>query len=93
MAPPLFERGDTNSNGGLDIADVAKALTFIFAGGTANCLDAYDANDDGHIDISDPIQVVLYLFANGAGPAGPIGSCGADLTEDTLSCESFPACP
>ena len=93
VAPPLFERGDTNSNGGLDIADVAKALTFIFAGGTANCLDAYDANDDGHIDISDPIQVVLYLFANGAGPAGPIGSCGADLTEDTLSCESFPACP
>lgn len=93
VAPPLFERGDTNSNGGLDIADVAKALTFIFALGNADCLDAYDANDDGHIDISDPVQVVLYLFANGAGPAGPIGSCGADVTDDTLSCESFPACP
>jgi hypothetical protein len=81
-----FRRGDSNSNGSVDMADAVFALSWLFAGGrTPGCLDAADANDDGTVDIGDPISVLNWLFLGGPTPRrpGPF-ACGEDPTADGL---------
>ena len=92
-AEPEFRRGDVNGDGAINIADAVAALVFLLAGGPPPpCMDAADANDDGVLDISDGIRILMYLFAGG-GPLPPPGeACGIDPTDDTLSCEKYPAC-
>ncbi len=49
-----FVRGDSNSDGRLDIADGIHVLGYLFLGASApSCFDAADANDDGAVDIAD----------------------------------------
>jgi len=93
VAPQRFQRGDTNSNGSVDLGDVVNALNIVFGGTPTLCLDAADTNDDGSVDITDAVSLVNYLFGNGAGPAAPGGECGADLTSDSLDCISSTNCP
>jgi hypothetical protein len=88
-----FQRGDTNGDGAVDIADAIFTLGYLFAQGPEpTCLDAADANDDGAVDIADAIAVLSHLFA-GAGPLPePFGGCGPDPTADGVGCRSFPPC-
>ncbi|HNU24603.1 MAG TPA: DNRLRE domain-containing protein [Planctomycetota bacterium] len=89
-----FRRGDSNTDGKIDVADPVRTLAYIFSHGTLNCLDAADANDDGSIDIADPIYTLAYLYSNGPAPRSPFPGCGLDPTEDQLDCASYPAqCP
>lgn len=89
-----FIRGDSNADGGFDIADPVNTLAFLFSGGAPlTCMDAGDANDDGGIDISDAVFSLSALFSGGASPSAPHPSCGIDPTADTLTCDSFAACP
>jgi hypothetical protein len=81
-----FRRGDSNSNGSVDMADAVSSLSWLFAGGrTPGCLDAADANDDGTVDIGDPISILNWLFLGGPTPRrpGPF-ACGEDPTADGL---------
>ncbi|MBN1461679.1 MAG: hypothetical protein JXA57_19275 [Armatimonadetes bacterium] len=88
-----FNRGDTNADGALDIADAIFALTYLFTSGPAPaCLDAADANDDGTVDIADGIAVLTHLFGGREPLPEPFGECGVDLTDDDLGCLSFPPC-
>jgi len=89
----LFERGDANADGVVDIADAVKVLNYLFGGGAAfDCFDAADGNDDGKIDLADAVSVLAFLFA-GAGPLpAPAGACGPDPTDDPLDCMTFPPC-
>lgn len=90
----LFIRGDSNADGGFDIADPVNTLAFLFSGGSAlSCEDSGDANDDGALDISDSIYSLSALFSGGAQPSSPFPNCGSDPTADTLPCDSFSACP
>ena len=91
-APITFQRGDTNADTLLDIADVTSSIGVIFLGDAHLCYDAVDANDDGGIDVSDPVTVLLYLFGAGSPPAGST-SCSADGTTDGLTCAASIACP
>ncbi|MBN1421777.1 MAG: hypothetical protein JXP34_23590, partial [Planctomycetes bacterium] len=52
-----------------------------------------DANDDGLVDLGDPIFQLNYLFVSGPVPPPPLTQCGMDPTADTLTCQSYPACP
>ncbi|MBI4601659.1 MAG: hypothetical protein HY721_06830 [Planctomycetes bacterium] len=85
----LFERGDSNRDGGVDLSDAVAVLGFLFLGTDAPpCEDAADANDDGQINITDPILILSSLFM-GSGPLPePSGEKGQDPTADRLLCSS-----
>jgi len=90
-----FRRGDSNADGGLDLADAIRTLNHIFAGGRApGCPDAADWDDDGDLTIGDPIGLLSYLFASAppSPPPGPL-ACGADPTADGLGACIDPHCP
>jgi len=81
-----FIRGDSNSDGELNISDAQHTLRWLFlAGREPDCPAAADANDDETVDISDPIRVLEYLFLGGSPPAPPFPIAGPDPTPG-LSC-------
>jgi len=102
LSPPVeLIRGDTNDDGGVDIADAITLLSSLFPGaGTPaplGCGDAADANDDGGIDIADAIALLSSLFGSPTVPL-PIPNaatgCGGDATlGDPLDCAAYGGCP
>jgi len=91
-----FLRGDSNTDGGFDIADAIFTLAALFTPGSPGplCTDSGDANDDGAYDIGDAIFSLGALFSSGPTPPEPgAESCGIDPTDDFLGCASFPPCP
>ena len=94
-AGPQFRRGDSNGDGGFNIADAVYLLAALFSGGPASaCSDASDANDDGGVNIADAIFKLATLFSGGAPlPAPGSVDCGLDPTEpDGLDCANY-NCP
>lgn len=88
-----YIRGEANSDGRVDIADMVFILQYQFSAGTApSCLKTADLNDDGLIDLADPIFGLNYLFASGPEPPSPLAVCSMDPTADILTCESYPPC-
>lgn len=88
---PIFQRGDLNEDGAMDIADGVNMLAYLFTGGAApGCFDAADTNDDGTLNIADPIMILEYLFTGGAPPAFPFGICDIDPTADSIDCATEP---
>ena len=93
-----FRRGDCNTDGGFNIADVIFLLGFSFPGMTGpnalECHDACDCNDDGSLNIADAVCFLGFLFGSPpVEPAPPFGACGHDPTNnDALDCADFP-CP
>ena len=90
-------RGDSNSDGSINLTDGVIPLIFLFSGGAPPaCMDSADANDTGNIEITDAIIIFSWLFTGGAPPAPPTPSspgypaedCGIDDTEDGLGCET-----
>jgi hypothetical protein len=91
-----FLRGDCNASGDRDISDGVTVLSFLFLGAPARlkCEKACDCNDDGSLDVSDGVFILAFLFSDPTKiPPPPFERCGLDGKEDTLSCESFGACP
>ena len=88
-AAPVFQRGDVNQDGRIDISDPVNLLSFLFSGGDEpQCKDAADTNDDGHVDLSDPIYLLSFLFTGGNEPPSPFRDLGPDPTPDDV-----PSCP
>jgi len=84
---PAFLRGDSDSNGRLQLSDAVRTLGWMFLGqGFPGCMDAADTNDDGTVDISDPIAGLNYLFSGSAAPKPPFPDVGCDPTPDLLGC-------
>lgn len=91
--PSAFRRGDCNSDGGTNIADVIAFLGLLFDGTPAqSCDDACDSNDDGTLDLADGIATLGQLFGGDPVPA-PARACGSDPTSDGLGCAIYPGCP
>ena len=90
----LFERGDSNADGELDIVDAVHTLGFLFLGtpDALGCEDAADTTDDGTIDIADPVRGLSHLFLGAPAPPSPFGGCGEDPTNDPLGCAMYPPC-
>jgi hypothetical protein len=81
----LIFRGDSNSDGEVDISDARYTLNWLFLGGPEPaCLDAADANDDGSLNVSDPIATLVTLFSGMPRIAPPYPSTGRDPTPDLL---------
>ena len=83
-----FIRGDTNSDGLVDLSDPIALLNHRFLGGDLpNCEDAHDFDDSGEVNLSDAIFGLSFLFLQGALPPSPgPRQCGWDATDDTLDC-------
>ena len=81
-ASESFHRGDTNSDGKLDIADGIFLLSYLFrAGAKPGCLESANANDDRYLDMADAIYIINHLFRAGPGmpvPGGVNMPCGPD---------------
>ncbi|MBN1420634.1 MAG: hypothetical protein JXP34_17815, partial [Planctomycetes bacterium] len=88
-----FKRGDANGDGDTQISDPVFTLMYIFSDGPEpTCVKTADVNDDGSLDLGDPIYGLNYLFVSGPAPLAPFPGCGADPTEDDLSCEAYSPC-
>ncbi len=93
--PGGFRRGDSNRDGGVNIADAVYILQNIFAGGAAiRCEDAADANDDESVNIADAVYLLQNIFASGPAIPPPHPACGPDTTGDTggvqrLGCDDY----
>jgi hypothetical protein len=88
-----FKRGDANSSGGLDLSDAVFVLLHLFKSGrTPACLKSADADGSGVLNVTDPLYILNFLFKGGPLPPAPYPSCGADPTEDELTCETYAPC-
>jgi len=88
-----FKRGDANGTGALDIADAIFILSYLFArGAVPACLDTADPNDSGEVDVADAIKLLSHLFGKAGPLPAPFGECGADPSDDGLTCDSYPPC-
>jgi hypothetical protein len=62
-------RGDANSDGVINSADVTYLINYLFINGPApEPFDAGDANCDGKINSADVIYLINYLFVGGLPP-------------------------
>lgn len=91
---PVFERGDADANGALDISDAISILGYLYLGQPKelSCAKSADADDSGTLQITDGVAVLRYLFLGDFAFSPPAGECGRDPSEDDLGCESFPPC-
>ncbi len=82
-----FIRGDSNSDGLVDISDAVTTLTGLFIDSQEiRCRAAADSNSDAAVDMSDAIHFLSYRFLGTEPPAAPFPACGP--TEDIgLGCE------
>lgn len=88
-----FRRGDSNGDGGVNIADAVHILLWRFGGGEApGCLDAADVNDDDLHDLSDAIFELNYLFLSGPAPPAPGAADCGPAGKVSLGCEQYPVC-
>ncbi|MEM7232573.1 MAG: hypothetical protein AAF517_10380, partial [Planctomycetota bacterium] len=83
--PERFRRGEINLDDAIDLSDAVRLLLGLFAGAGIPCEDAADVNDDSRVDVSDPITLLGRLFLGRDALPGPT-TCGADPTEDALTC-------
>src|SRR4029453_7104580 len=79
---PVFHRGDSNTDGVLDISDGVAIFGFLFLGADSpSCMEAANANNDDKLDISDGVYILSFLFSGGADlppPGPPPMPCGED---------------
>jgi hypothetical protein len=85
--PDIFLRGDSNSDGQVDISDPVSTLFSLFLGAHVFfCADAADTDDDGKLTVTDAIRTLLYLFKDGESLPFPFPEIGVDPTPDELGC-------
>lgn len=83
-----FVRGDVDADKRLFLTDALRILHALFGQRTIACQKSADVDDDGQISISDALFLMRFVFVSGAVPPAPGPAfCGADPTEDSLSCE------
>ncbi len=92
-AQSRFIRGEMNGDGRVDLTDAVAILLHLFGGASGTgCVRAGDVDDSGDLDITDPLALLGYLFTEGLPPRAPFPDCGADPTEDPLSCTEHVPC-
>jgi hypothetical protein len=64
-----FLRGDSNSDGDVNIADISYIISYVFRSGPVPAsLESADANSDETVDISDALYLVNFIFRSGPPP-------------------------
>ncbi len=95
---PVFNRGDPDDNGAVQLTDGIFILNFLFLGGSAPaCFDSADADNNGAVQLTDGIFILNFLFLGGEGPVEPgtaATPCGEDPAEpaDDIGCDQYTSC-
>jgi hypothetical protein len=91
--PGGFRRGDSDTNGAVNITDAVRILNVLFLGiGTMTCDDASDSDDNGAVNITDAVRILNVLFLGiGVIPSPGNEACGPDPSDDALECADYPA--
>lgn len=93
-AGSLFQRGDSNVDGRVNVSDSLNLLGYLFLGQPASlgCEDAADSDDNGFLQLTDAVHTLGFLFLGTPPPPAPFNTCGLDPTDDALSCLSYSSC-
>ena len=93
--PVTFIRGDTDTNGRMELTDAIGIFNFLFITGVAPpCFDSADADDNGTIELTDGIRILNVLFLGfGVIPDPGFLNCGPDPTVDQLGACVHEGCP
>lgn len=63
------DRGDVDSSGGVDVADLSYLVDYLFRGGPPpSCLKEADVDGSGGVDVADLGYIVDFLFRGGPAP-------------------------
>jgi len=89
---PLFIRGDSDGNGGLELTDAVFLLNFLFLGGPPPlCAAAANSNGEGAPGLTSAIYVLNFLFLGGPQPPAPYPDCGPGTEiDDAVGCLNPP---
>ena len=72
-----YIRGDTNTDGTVDVVDALYLLFYLFGGGLELVIaDAADIDGNGSTDIGDAVFLLSFLYLNGTPPPEPFPSHG-----------------
>ena len=79
-----FRRGDTDTNGRMELTDAIGVFNFLFITGVPPlCFDAADGDDNGAIELTDGIRILNVLFLGfGTIPEPGFMECGEDPSKD-----------
>ena len=96
----LFHRGDSNSDGSINIADPIYTLNHLFGRGPyPACREAADSDNDGTIAIADALMVLEYILRHGRPMPlpGPVtDGCGKDMdapgSGGDIGCDEYAPC-
>jgi len=70
--PCLFNCGDANGDGQINVGDAVFLINYVFKGGSApDPLEAGDANCDGDVNVGDAVYLIAYVFKGGPEPCCP----------------------
>jgi hypothetical protein len=62
-------RGDSNSDGEINISDVIFSLSYFYRGGSVPpCIAAADSNGNGRLNVVDVMFTLSYLYSGGPAP-------------------------
>ncbi len=90
-----FNRGDSNGDGAVELADAIYLFNFLFLGGPEpRCRAAADSASEGQLNLTGGVYTLSFLFLGGSAPASPFPECGRSTEESdvALGCESYTAC-
>jgi hypothetical protein len=70
---PIFQRGDSNVDGVVDISDAITILGHLFLGDPVElaCQKSADTDDEGTLELTDAVYLLRYLFSDGAPIPAP----------------------
>lgn len=87
----IVRRGDSNSDGAVNVSDVIHLNSYLYQGGPAPaCMNQADVNHDCQVDVSDPIYLLSFLFSGGPAPPspGPYNTTCTSSSVPVVSCYS-----
>jgi opacity protein-like surface antigen len=86
----LFQRGDANADGKVDLSDAVSVLGWLFLGGAdPKCEESCNADSSDKVDLTDAVFILSFLFLGGKDPAAPFPKCD---TVDAAKCAQSTTC-
>jgi hypothetical protein len=72
--PPIYDCGDANTDGVINISDAVYIIGYVFVGGAPpSPLDLGDVNCDGKVGLTDIVYMINYVFRGGYIPCDTNG--------------------
>jgi len=68
----VYDAGDANSDGAVNVGDAVFIINYVFKGGQApSPVECGNANCDAAVNVGDAVFIINYVFKGGAAPGCP----------------------